>query len=188
MEEMRPTIQQVVDRMCLVTGKAFVCPITKNKGAVGHLLEEKLGIPKSSACLDCQDGEVKVFPLKHLKKGRIVPKETVAVTMLCEQALKNSEFLDSKCFRKMERMLMIPYLRDKETVTFFKPTLIELKGEIFELLKSDYDLIRKVFLDTGILQSKNGKYLQTRTKGPGGTIKTRAFYLRPSFMTKFVAF
>lgn len=185
---MRPTIRQVAEKMALVVGKAFVCPITKNKGAVGHLLEEKLGIPKSSACLDCSDGEVKAFPLKRLKTGTLVPKETVAVTMLSEDALKECEFHDSKCFRKMERMLMIPYLRDKDTVTFFEPTLIELKGEILELLKADYDFIRTTFVNTGVLQSKNGKYLQSRTKGPGGAIKTRAFYLRPSFMKKFVTF
>ena len=184
----KPTMNQIRERMCLMVGKAFVCPITKNKGAVGHLLEENLGIPKSSACLDCEDGEVKAFPLKRLKNGKLVPKETVAITMLSEDELKTCEFRDSKCFRKMERMLMIPYLRDKDIVVFSDPTLIELKDDILELLKADYDLIRDTFVNTGVLQSKNGKYLQTRTKGPGGLVKTRAFYLRPSFMKTFVAF
>lgn len=185
---MRPTIKQVAEKMGSVVGKKFVCPITKNKGAVGHLLEEKLGIPKSSACLDCEDGELKTFPLKRLKTGTLVPKETVAVTMLSEEALRSSEFCDSKCFRKMEKMLMIPYLRDKDTVTFFEPTLINLNGELLETLKADYDLIRNTFVETGVMQSKNGKYLQSRTKGPGGVVKTRAFYLRPVFMKKFVTF
>jgi len=155
-----------------------MCPITANKGQVGHLLEDLLEIPRSSECLDCSDGEVKVVPLKRLKNGKIVPKETIAVTMMEKEF---TDFEESRCFKKMERMLVIPYLREGDSVLFYTPTLIELNGLLLELIKADYDLIR-----SSPLQSKIGKYLQTRTKGPGGSVKTRAFYLRTLFITEFV--
>ena len=135
-------------------------------------------IPRSSECLDCSDGEVKVVPLKRLKNGKIVPKETIAITMMEKEF---TDFEDSRCFKKMSRMLVIPYLRDGNTIMFYEPTLIELKDELLKTIKADYDLIR-----SSALQSKIGKYLQTRTKGPGGNIKTRAFYLRTLFTRDFV--
>lgn len=165
-----------------------MCPIEKNKGKVGHHLEDLLGIPRSSACLDCIDGEVKTFPLKKDNRGTLSPKETIAVTMLSQEGLRTEEFCQSRCFQKMKKMLMIPYLRDGDTITFYKPTLLECKGELLTSIQNDYDQIRKTFLDTGELHSETGLYLQNRTKGPGGAKKTRAFYLRTSFMSAFVEF
>ena len=177
---MRQSIAQIQDRMVSISGKTYDCPISTNKGAVGHLLEDTLSIPRSSACLDCSDGEIKVVPLKRLTNGLLVPKETIAVTML-EKEFKNFE--ESRCFQKMERMLVIPYLRDGDTIVFYEPTLIELKGDLFDLIKADYDLIRR-----SALQSKIGKYLQTRTKGAGHGTTSRAFYLRTLFTKIFVKF
>jgi hypothetical protein len=175
---MRQTIIQIQKRMMGVLGNSYTSPIVANKGAVGHLLEDILEIPRSSECLDCSDGEVKVVPLKRLKNGKIVPKETIAITMMEKEF---TDFEDSRCFKKMSRMLVIPYLRDGNTIMFYEPTLIELKDELLKTIKADYDLIR-----SSALQSKIGKYLQTRTKGPGGNIKTRAFYLRTLFTRDFV--
>lgn len=184
----RPTIQDVQTKMSTIIDVCHNCPITSNKGGVGHLLEDLLGIPRSSACLDCIDGEVKAFPLKKLKNGTLVPKETIAVTMLSTDCLRSEEFSSSRCFQKMSRMLMIPYLRDGDNITFYKPTLLELQGDVLTLIKQDYDAIRNDFLTTGELHSEIGTYLQNRTKGPGGEKKTRAFYLRTGFLTKYVAF
>jgi len=174
------SIAQIQAKLSAVINTPMSCAKTANKGAVGHLLEEKVGIPRSSACLDCSDGEIKVVPFKKLKNGRLVPKETIAVTMMEKEF---SDFEESRCFKKMKRMLVIPYLREGDNIVFYNPTLIELNGKLFELIKADYDLIR-----TSPLQSKIGKYLQTRTKGPGGSIKTRAFYLRTLFTSEFVNF
>jgi DNA mismatch repair protein MutH len=186
MSSLRPTIEEVSQKLLELIGTPQTCPKTKNKGGAGHLLENFLGIPRSSACLDCSDGEVKAFPLKRLKNGSLVPKETVAITMLSTNALTKEEFQDSKCFMKMKHMLMVPYLREKDTVTFFKPTIIELKDELLATIKADYDQIRSEYLSTGTLKSATGKYLQNRTKGPGGDKKTRAFYLRTHFMKTYV--
>lgn len=179
------SIAEVQEKLSTIVNIPMFCPKISNKGAVGHLLEEKVGIPKSSACLDCLDGEIKVVPFKKLKNGTLVPKETTAITMLSEDDLRKHDFSESRCYRKMLSMLMIPYIRDRDTVTFYKETHIRLEGEILEILKADYDAIRQQFIDTGILQSKTGKYLQNRTKGPGSLKKTRAFFLKTNFTKRF---
>jgi len=61
----RPSINDVKRICSIVIGKKYSLPKSKNKGAVGILLEEITGIPTSSACWDCVDGEVKAFPLKR---------------------------------------------------------------------------------------------------------------------------
>jgi len=177
---MRPTVQEVRESLIKVSNVSHHCPVTANKGAVGHLLEDLLGIPRSSDCLDLSDGELKIVPLKQLKNGKIVPKETIAVTMMEKEFV---DFTDSRCFKKMRRMLVVPYLRNGDTITFYPSSFIEMKGDLLKLIEADYMEIR-----SNPLQSKIGKYLQTRTKGPGGVKKTRAFYLRTSFINQFVNF
>ena len=179
------SIAEIQTKLSTIVNVPMSCPKTANKGAVGHLLEEKVGIPRSSACLDCTDGEVKVVPFKKLKNGSLVPKETTSITMLSEDDLRKHEFSDSRCYHKIRNMLMIPYIRDGDNITFLPETLIQPEGEVLEVLKADYDAIRQQFIDTGILQSKTGKYLQNRTKGPGGPKKTRAFFLRTNFTKTF---
>ena len=87
----RPTVAQVKERFQSFQGKKFECPKTNNKGEEGQLLEQLLGIPNSSACLDCSDGELKLFPLKKLKRSKqYTAKETVAITM---RGLNNGQYL-----------------------------------------------------------------------------------------------
>lgn len=184
----RQTIAEIQKKLEPIVGIPHNCPLERNKGKVGHLLEDLLGIPRSSVCLDCSDGEVKTFPLKKEKNGNLTPKETIAVTMLSQEGLRNEEFCQSRCFQKMENMLVIPYLRDGDTITFYKPTLIQCKDELLTYIQKDYNEIRSTFLTTGELHSETGTYLQNRTKGPGGEKKTRAYYLRTSFLNAFVEF
>jgi hypothetical protein len=66
----RPTLQEgfkSYDEKCV--GKSMCCPKGSNKGMAGQFLEEQLGVPQSSECLDFKDGELKAFPLEPLKKS-----------------------------------------------------------------------------------------------------------------------
>jgi DNA mismatch repair protein MutH len=187
---LRCTIAELQERLAPVIGKPFKLPKTANKGAVGLWLETATGIPHSGACLDCIDGELKTFPLKRLKAGSLVPKETVAITMLCKDALKAEAFADSRCAKKMATMLMVPYLREGDTVTVMTPKILCTNDaaykEVYETFRQDYETIRTTFCDTGVLASTTGKYLQNRTKGAGrGAPKTRAFYLRAGFLKAY---
>jgi hypothetical protein len=189
----RPTLNDVYDKVIEISETLYTLPKSANKGRPGNFLEELTGIPTSSACLDCLDGEVKVFPLKIIKKCEYVPKETIAITMLSKESLEKDSFEASRCFKKLEKTLYVPYLRINDKIIFMKPTIIDLTQAkyklLLEILKEDYNNIRQYYLNTGSLDgsSKIGIYLQNRTKGAGRDApKTRAYYLRPLFIKNFV--
>ena len=185
----RPTVQEISDTIQPLIGTTYELPITKNKGKPGQHLEQLLGIPQSSACLDCADGELKLFPVKKTRQG-FVPKETIAVTMLDRDELRANDFVASKCCKKMSRMLIVPYLREGDNIQYLAPTLIDKENPIYTALydqfSEDYTNIRQGFIETGLLESKTGILLQNRTKGPGHGSTSRAFYLRPAFMKQYV--
>jgi len=187
---MTQTLSEVHAKCIRLIGKEYILPITKNKGLVGHFLEDLCDLPHTPKCLDCSDGEVKVFPVKKLKRGQLAPKETIAITMLSRDELRTHDFHISKCFIKMNRMLVVPYFRNKDTIVFMTPTLIDMNCEEFAEMKreleTDYHEIQRHYIETDILTSSTGKYLQNRTKGSGHGSTSRAFYLRPAFMQKYV--
>lgn len=182
------TIHELQQKITPFIGKAIHNPLTKNKGATGLLLETITGIPHTPNCLDCSDGELKTFPVKKLKNGSVVPKETMAVTMLCEDSLKTCSFQDSRCFKKMQRMLVVPYLRDGDSITYLQPTLWEAEKQqaICQRLQQDYETIQQKYVQEGLLKSELGAYLQTRTKGAGHGTTSRAFYLRTNFLKEYI--
>lgn len=179
------TVQEVIMKINPLLGTVYTIPVTSNKGKVGNFLEDLANIPHSSNCLDCLDGEIKTVPLKKLK-DKYVFKETIAITMLCKKDLRDHDFKSSKCFKKMCRMLIIPYLRKGDTIQFTELILMDkasgIFDELYDILENDYNLIRKNYIEHDILQSKIGDLLQTRTKGAGHGSISRAFYLRTSIM------
>jgi DNA mismatch repair protein MutH len=188
----RIKIAQLHESMKAIVGVKFNKPVTRNKGEIGTLLEKLTGIPQSSACLDCEDGELKALPVKRGKDGKLVPKETVAVTMINRDLLKEETFENSRVFKKLSRTLYDPYERDGDNVSYMEPTLIDLSMEkfkpLYDKLKRDYDSIRAKFIATGELSSRDGAILQNRTKGIGHGSTSRAFYLKKEFITEFVSF
>ena len=185
------TIAEAAVRIRAICGVPHVCPVTLNKGKPGILLEQLCGIPQTSNCLDCADGEIKSFPLKRRRNGGLVPKETVAVTMLDRVLLATQTFPESRCYTKLRNTLFVPYLREADTVTFMEPRLICLDGPdampaVCDRLRIDYDAIRDGFVRDGTLRAAMGVYLQTRTKGAGHGSTSRAFYLRVRFLTEFI--
>lgn len=176
----RPTVQTVYDKVVAISGTYIYLPKDANKGKAGNYLESETGIPTSSDCLDCSDGEVKTFPVKQLKNGKYVPKETISITMV-STSFPNETFEHSRCFKKLSKVLYVPYLRDGDRIMYLNPTIIDLTHDkvLFEQLKHDYASIQQHFIKTGILTSTLGTYLQNRTKSSGGNApKTRAFYLK----------
>lgn len=172
-------------------GRSFACALTKNKGVAGFLVETLAGIPQTSNCLDCDDGEVKCFPLKRLKNGKLTPKETIAVTMIQPELLTTTHWVDSNAYKKLKNCLYIPYLRNDDThVTLYAPFIFNIAPDsaIYTELGADYNTIVEHMRVTGSLSdsSKLGKYLQNRTKGAGHGSTSRAFYLRPRFITEHI--
>src|SRR5574344_242386 len=72
----------------------------KNNGWVGHIVEHNLGLPINSLqSPDFGDWELKTVSMKRLKNGLIVPKETMAITMINPEHVINNDFEHShlKC-------------------------------------------------------------------------------------------
>jgi hypothetical protein len=188
MSEAQP-IAEIYQKIIKLVGTNHILPISKNKGLPGIFLERLLGIPNGPNLLDCPDGEIKLFPVKKIKNGTFVPKETIAITMLSSVALGNEEFKASKCYKKMSRMVLVPYYRDGDNITFMNPKLFDSEcdefGDLYSIIESDYNQIRNEYIEKGILKSNTGTLLQNRTKGGRGS-KSRAFYLRQEFMKRYI--
>ena len=185
------TIAFIHTKVNELVGRAITSPITANKGAVGLLLETITGIPHSSNTLDCLDGELKVFPVKTLKNGTRVPKETIAITMLNTEHLKTIPYSDSGVCKKLQRTLYVPYERSGDTIKYLTPTFIDMSlpqyATVCAAIQADYETIQQKYKTSGTLSSTDGVYLQNRTKGPGGKEeKTRAFYLRKEFAKQHI--
>jgi hypothetical protein len=186
--KMSQTVEETLAKLLLIIGKIFTLPTINNKGRIGQYLETLLDIPHTSNCLDCSHGELKTFPIKELKNKKIVPKETICITMLSEDELRTNDFKASKCYKKMNKMLVVPYYRNGDKIVFITPKIIQLESdypELYNQIVLDYNEIQKNFIENGILQCKTGKLLQNRTKGAKNT-KTRAFYLRTAFMKQTI--
>lgn len=184
------TIEQLQAKLIPLIGTSMVSPKTKNKGETGIILEKLTGIPQTSNCLDCVDGELKTFPLKRDAAGRLVPKETIAVTMLDRETLKDCSFAQSRPYKKMSKMLCVPYERTGDTIIYHTAVLIDLSlpqyAELVTTLQKDYEQIQKKFVEMGELSSSDGTLLQNRTKGAGHGSTSRAFYLRTDFIKKYL--
>ena len=189
----KQTINQTVEVFNRkLKNKRFKLAVCSNKGKPGQFVEECLGIKLSSDCLDCADGEIKLFPLKQLKNGKINPKETIAITMrdLNEETIPIWDVSSLK--RKTNNMLFIPYIRldnklkynkNGDYIKFFDCITFNTTNMEYKEFKNDYDKIATHFRNNGIRKrgnTINGTYIQSRTKGQGGDDKkkTVAFYFR----------
>ena len=123
---MTNTIDEIHTKLLPFIGRKYNLPKTTDKGIVGKFLETLLGIPHSSNLLDCTDGEVKTFPVKKLKNGKIVPKESMCITMLSKAELSITKFNESHCYTKMSNMLTISYFRDNDIISFTGACIINL--------------------------------------------------------------
>jgi len=192
----RPTLSEALQTFRMsVKGESFFCPKSKNKGAVGLLLEGKLGIPTSSACLDCVDGEIKSFPQTKatsrtrlakqfcLKEGDYLASETVAITMMRPHQLPATKFEESRLFKKIKNVLFISYVRDGDNVLFHEEIVFNNTNPLFKQIAEDYKTIKIHYEIYGETKGRVGKLIQVRTKGKGkGAPKTYAFYFRRQFL------
>jgi DNA mismatch repair protein MutH len=178
-----------------VNGRKFLCPKQKNKGKAGLLLEGLLGIPTSSACLDCLDGELKAFPQTKatsrtrlakqagLGDGDYIASETVAITMMKPKDLPTTSFEESRLYKKISNVLFTPYVRDGDHIEWLNEVLFNKEHPLFQEIKKDYETIQSFYVANEVTKGKIGKYLQVRTKGAGGKApKTHAFYFRRQFL------
>ena len=190
----RPTISECAARLSSIFNKSYYCPKTRDKGIEGKKLEELLGIPTSSECWDCSDGEIKIVPLKKLKvksiygsAGDYVPKETVAITMANTTNVMNTGYENSKLCKKIKNILFVGYIREEtnpDNIIFVNSVQFnENFSTQRDKIQSDYETIKQTIVNTGTISGKVGKMIQMRTKGAGrGAPKTRGFYFKKPFL------
>jgi hypothetical protein len=184
------TLASVYEKLLPHLNKQIACAVQANKGCAGILMEKLADIPQTSNILDCVDGEVKSFPLTINRKGFIIPKETLAVTMVKPESLLTVPFAESNVYKKLQHTLYLPLLREGDNVSIRALVLhsIEPASLLYRQLEEDYNAIAAAYREKNTLvgTSDIGTYLQTRTKGAGHGSTSRAFYLRKNFLQEHI--
>ncbi len=171
-----------------------------NKGWPGHVLERYLGLPLNSLqSRDFGDWELKIVPLIR-RKGRLVPKETMAITMINPTDIIAKPFRQSHLYDKLFSMIICGRLFVDRQETYSILERCETfdfddheDKEMIDQIEQDYEYVRRVlseFTDPreGLqnLSGRMGVYVQPRTKGAGHGSISRAFYMRTSGLKKLL--
>ncbi len=161
----------------------------KNKGWAGHTIERYLGLAlNSSQSPDFGSWELKLVPLIAKRTGTLKVKETMAITMIDADDVKNKEFEESHLFKKLQKMVVVARVfesqADNRSLVHSVASFDLDNPTIYEQVKADYNLVRKKIITQGFssLSGTIGKLVQPRTKGPGHGSTSRAFYARTGFV------
>ena len=133
----------------------------------------------------------------HYVKNKLVPKETMAITMINPSELKAHSFFESHVWAKLKTIVFCAVMwhgKNSEKAELLKVTSLDFSetDELIQEIKADYDFIREKLIKHGFesLTGKDGKWIQARTKGIGGVNPqtgkrrpiTRAFYARTNLV------
>lgn len=163
----------------------------QNKGWKGQVLERLAGLTNNS--MKAPNGltyELKSVSFREVK-GVLVPKETMAITMINPKELIEQEFFQSHCWAKLKSIVFCAVYwhgKNAEIAELEKVTSLDFlqTDELINEIKADYDFIRQKLIKTGFssLTGKDGKWIQARTKGAGHGSTSRAFYARTGLVRK----
>jgi len=163
----------------------------QNKGWKGLVLERLAGLETNvSKAPNGLTYELKSVAFRTVK-GELVPKETMAITMINPEELKVHTFFESHCWAKLKTIVFCAVEwngTNSEEAKLLKVTSLDFAedDELIKEIEADYDFIRNKLITQGFdaLTGKDGKWIQARTKGPGHGSISRAFYARTSLVKK----
>ena len=163
----------------------------QNKGWKGLVLERLAGLQTNiSKAPNGLSWELKSVAF-HTVKGELVPKETMAITMINPEELKAHSFFESHCWAKLKAVVFCAVEWDgknAESGRLLKVASLDFAedDELIQEIKTDYDFIRNKLITQGFeaLTGADGKWIQARTKGPGHGSISRAFYARTGLVKK----
>jgi len=163
----------------------------QNKGWKGLVLERLAGLENNiSKAPNGLSYELKSVAF-HKVGGALIPKETMAITMINPEELKKHSFFESHCWAKLKAMVFCAVNWDginSEKAELLKVASLDFAedDELIKEIEADYEFIRNKLITQGFeaLTGKDGKWIQARTKGPGHGSISRAFYARTSLVKK----
>ncbi len=163
----------------------------QNKGWKGLVLERLAGLNNNNE--KAPNGLS--FELKSVSfyavRGEIVPKETMAITMINPKELIVHSFFESHCWSKLKSLVLCAVEwtgKNADSAILLDVTSMDFveDADLIKDIAEDYEFIRKKLIVQGFesLTGKDGKWIQARTKGPGHGSTSRAFYARKDFVKK----
>jgi len=171
----------------------------QNKGWKGLVLERLAGLQTNiSKAPNGLTYELKSVAF-HKVGGVLVPKETMAITMINPEELKAHSFFESHVWAKLKTIVFCAVQWDGLNAKGSKLLSVASldfaeDDELIKEIKADYDFIRAKLIKDGFeaLTGKYGRWIQARTKGIGGVNPrtgerrpiTRAFYARTGLVKK----
>lgn len=163
----------------------------QNKGWKGLVLERLAGLENNvSKAPNGLNFELKSVSFRY-KNGELVPKETMAITMINQKELSDDDFYHSHCWSKLKSIVFCAVMwhgKNASKAELLNVTSFDFSKDdkIINEIKADYDFIREKLKTKGFdsLTGKDGKWIQARTKGSGHGSKTRAFYARTALVKK----
>ncbi|MBU1104524.1 hypothetical protein KJ664_01325 [Patescibacteria group bacterium] len=163
----------------------------QNKGWKGLVLERLAGLQTNiSKAPNGLTYELKSVAFRYVGK-ELVPKETMAITMINPAELKAHSFFESHVWAKLKTIVFCAVMwhgKNSEKAELLKVTSLDFSetDELIQEIKADYDFIRSKLTTKGFksLTGKDGKWIQARTKGAGHGSTSRAFYARTKLVKK----
>jgi len=163
----------------------------QNKGWKGLVLERLAGLENNiSKAPNGLSYELKSVSF-HEIKGKLVPKETMAITMINPDEFKNDTFFKSHCWAKLKSIIFCAIMwhgKNSETGELLKVANLDFAqdDELIKEIEADYEFIRNKLITQGFeaLTGSDGKWIQARTKGAGHGSTSRAFYARKELVKK----
>jgi DNA mismatch repair protein MutH len=157
----------------------------QNKGWKGLILERLAGLDQSNA--KAPNGltfELKSVSFRYIK-GVLVPKETMAITMINPEELRVQSFFESHCWAKLKTIVFCAVMwngKNSQAAELFKVASLDFSetDDLIREIQADYEFIRKKLIEHGFesLTGSDGRWIQARTKGVGHGSTSRAFYAR----------
>lgn len=163
----------------------------QNKGWKGLALERLAGLSNNNQ--KAPNGlsfELKSVSFREVK-GKLVPKETMAITMINPKELVEHSFFQSHCWAKLKSIILCAVEwtgKNAEGAILLDVTSLDFveDADFIKEVEADYEFIRQKLIKSGFdsLTGKDGRWIQARTKGPGHGSTSRAFYARKDFVKK----
>lgn len=163
----------------------------QNKGWKGLVLERLAGLQTNiSKAPNGLSYELKSVSF-HRVGNNLVPKETMAITMINPEELKNHSFFESHCWAKLKSIVFCAVMwhgKNSESGELLKVTSLDFSedDELIKEIKADYGFMQTKLITKGFeaLTGADGKWIQARTKGSGHGSISRAFYARTNLVKK----